>query len=738
MSELNGKSFSAVAAIDLRQLSFALIGSGPPRQIAAARITPGFFDILGASPLLGHIFSLETESNGTAIISYQLWKDHFHSDRAVLGKRIDLDGVSYTVVAVMPESFRFPIRYQDDDLEVWMPESLDPIARNADQRTIGLFLTLAKLPTGSNIAEQQGRLNSMYARYVAQSPDIARNRVISLYALDDELAGSHRTELLLLLGAVTVLLLIACTNVASLLFARGNSRAQEMAVRVALGAGRRVLLRQLFIENILLACCGAFCAVFVAIAGVHILSVYMQAQPGGYGFSHLLSVPSLGSAGFPITAFLFMAGILTITILLAGLSPALTLSRADGLEAMKGQFRTSSGRQAVRWRAVLLTGQISLSLVLAIAGVLLIRSFERLVTTNPGFEVEHRLTYQLTLPSAKYPSGMAQARFYQTLLEKTASLPGVQSAAVIGGLPLTTWLKQGQFLPDSLSVSRTVDMPSAQNRSVSANYFEVMGIPFLSGHSFGKGTEQNPPKEIVISESLAHQYWPHDSAVGHFIRFDLIQKSPTYTIVGVVGDVHQNTLDKSTGPEYYVSYWNDPDRSMGLVLRTKVDKTSMQRTVEAALHSIDPDQPFAHVASFNDPVQDVSRPLHTRFMLFSIISGIALLLVSVGIFGLISYLVAQRTREIGIRMALGAGRWRVVLAVLEDALKLVGLGICIGGVIALSLSWVLKGLLFEVSPWDWMSYATASVVVVVLAIAACIVPAYWASRIHPSIALRTE
>ena len=734
-------TFAAIAGIDLKQLSFALTGAGKPRQIAAAHVTRDLFHVFGVPPLLGQNFRLKNtgESVGTtAVISYRLWQEHFHSDPAVLGKSINLDGVTYTVVAVMPTSFHFPIRYQNEDLEAWMPESLDPMIKDPVLRNAGTLLTFAKVPTGISLIHAQQQLNVNHALLLRNDPDTNQNRRVGLYSLNGELGGAHRTELFLLLGAVAVLLLIACTNVANLLLARGTARRQEMALRVALGAGRMTLLRQMLSENILLACVGTLCALIVTKIGARILALYIQAQPGGTGFAHLLSAPALSVASFPKSAFLFMAGILTITILLAGFAPALALSNVDGMEALKSQGRASSGKQVTRLRTALLVGQISLSLVLAIGAILLVRSFDKFINIDPGFQIQHRLTYQLTLPTAKYPTGTVQARFSHNLLTKIEALPGVESAAIIGGLPLTTWMKLGQFLPDSLSVTRAGDLPVAQNRSVSANYFAVMDIPVLRGRAFMEGTEGNAPKEVVISQSLAKMYWPNTSPIGHHMKFDLDSASPSYTIVGVVGDVHQNTLDKNTGAEYYQSYSNDPDRSIGLVVRTPLGAASMQRPVERALHALDPDQPFAYVAPFSGLVEEASRPQRTSFMLFSLVSGIALLLTAVGIFGLISYLVSQRTREIGIRLTLGSGRDRVIWAVVKDAMEPVGLGICIGVVAALSLSGVMRNLLFGVSPFDHFSYVAAIALLIALALAACALPAYRAASTDPIQALRTE
>jgi hypothetical protein len=296
----------------------------------------------------------------------------------------------------------------------------------------------------------------------------------------------------------------------------------------------------------------------------------------------------------------------------------------------------------------------------------------------------------------------------------------------------------GKFLPDSLSVSRAADLPGAQTRSVSANYFSVMGIPFINGTTFREGSDQNSPPEVVVSESLARLYWPQTSPIGHTLKFDLDANSPAYTVVGVVGDVHQNTLDQNTGAEYYLSYWNGPDRSMGIIVKTQLDETVIGRELEGALHSVDPEQPFAHVASFDELVQEASRPQRTRFILLSLISGVALLLTAVGVFGLISYLVQQRTREIGIRLALGSGRGHIVFKALKDVMELVFLGIGAGIVIALVLSHFIEHLLFKVSAFNPLVYIEAVVLLVAVALAACAIPALRAAYIDPANALRIE
>lgn len=735
------KLFSAVAGIDLKQLSFALTGTGKPRQIAAAHVTHNFFNVLGVQPFLGQGFGAKaaTESSeATAIISHRLWEEDFHSDPNVLGKSIDLDGVGYTVVAVMPANFRFPIRYQDEDLEAWMPESLDPMLRIPMLRNAGTMLAFARIPSGVDLVQEQQRVNAAYARLLEQHPEMNQDRVVRLYPLNDELAGAHRTELYLLLAAVAVLLLVACTNVANLLFARGVARRQELAVRVALGAERMTLVRQLLTENILLACLGTLLSLVIAKIGARMLARYIQAQPGGTGFAHLLSAPSLANNGFSGAAFLFVAGVLTLTVVLAGLAPALMLSRADGMELVNGQGRASASKQVMRMRAILLIGQISFSMVLAVGAMLLVQSFRNFIAINPGFVVQHRLTYQLTLPTAKYPSDAVQARFFHDLMARVQALPGVELAAIIGGLPLTTWMKLGPFLPDSISVSRPADMPIAQNRSVSENYFSVMEIPVLKGRTLREGAAGNSPKELVISQSLAKLYWPNASPIGHHIKFGLDPSSPTYTIVGVVGDVHQSSLDKNTGAEYYQSYWNDPDRSMGLVVKTTLAPMIMDREVQGALHSLDPEQPFAHVASFDNLVYEASQPQRIQFTLLGMISAVALLLTAIGIFGLISYLVTQRTREIGIRLALGSGRRRVISTVLKDAAKLIAVGMGAGIVIALGLSHLIRHLLFQVSAFNPAAYVGAGALVIVFALMACILPASRAARIDPVAALRME
>jgi predicted permease len=735
------KIFTAVAGIDLKQLSYALTGAGKPRQIAAVHVTPGFFQILGVPPLFGQSLASVAAGEGndtTAVVSYHLWTEYFRADPTVIGKPLDLDGHSYTIVAVMPASFSFPIRYQDEDIEAWMPESLDPLLSSPVMRHFGALLTFARMPPGVSLVREQEQLNSIQSQLRAQYPAMNQAREVGLYSLNTELAGPHRTELFLLMGAVTILFLITCSNIGNLLIARGHARSQELAVRVALGAGRAALIGQLLTENVLLACLGALGSIVVAAIGARALSEYVRRQPGGVGFAHLLSAPALSGHGVSIEAFLVMAGVLVITVLLAAAAPAVALSAIDGLAAVGNQGRTTIGKRTHRMRTVSIVSQVSLSLFLAVGAMLLVQSFERFSKINPGFQVEHRLMYQLTLPLATYPSGPRQARFFDTFERKVSALPGVESAALIGGPPLTSWMKMGKYLPDSLSVSRAADLPIAQTRSVSANYFAVMGIPFLSGATFREGSEDNSPAEVVVSKSLATQYWPGSSAIGHTLKFDLDTDSPAYTIVGVVGDVHQNTLDQNTGAEYYVSYWNNPDRSMGLIVRTPLNETAINKEIEASLHSIDPDQPFAHVASFDELVQEASRPQRTRFILMSLISGAALLLTSVGVFGLISYLVQQRTKEIGIRIALGAGRSHIIFKTLKDVMLLVLLGIGIGIAIALALSRFIEHLLFKVSAFNPVIYLEAVMLLIAIALAACAIPALRAACIDPATALRIE
>jgi predicted permease len=738
------KIFSAIAGIDLKQLSYALTGAGKPRQVAAVHVSPDFFQILGVQPLLGQGFQSATAgvtagegSDSTAIISYHLWTEHFRSDPAVIGKPLDLDGQSYTIVGVMPAGFSFPIRYQDEDIEAWMPESLDPMLGSPVMRHFGTLLTFAKMPPGVTLSSEQHQLNAIETQLRSQFPAMNQVREVGLYALSGELAGPHRTELLLLMGAVIILFLITCSNVANLLIARGHARSQELAVRVALGAGRAALMRQLITENVLLACLGALGSIIVATLGARALSEYVRRQPGGAGFAHLLSAPALNGHGVSIGAFLVMAGVLAVTFLLAAAAPAIALSAADGLAAMGGQGRTTIGKRTHRMRTVSIVSQVSLSLFLAVGAILLVQSFERFIRIDPGFQVEHRLTYQLTLPQATYPRAR-QARFFNDFGAKVRALPGVESSALIGGLPLTSWMKMGKFLPDSMSVTRAADLPAAQTRSVSANYFSVMGIPFVGGTTFREGSEESSPAEVVISQSLARQYWPQTSAIGRTLKFDLDADSPAYTVVGVVDDVHQNTLDQNTGAEYYLSYWNGPDRSMGLIVKTPLDKTVMDREIETSLHSIDPDLPFAHVASFDELVREASRSQRTRFILLSLISGAALLLTAVGVFGLISYLVQQRTREIGIRLALGSGRGRIMFKILKDVMLLVFLGIGTGIVIALVLARFIEHLLFNVSALNPVIYLEAVILLIAVALTACAIPALRAARIEPAIALRIE
>lgn len=735
----HSKVFTAAAGIDLKQLSYALTGAGKPRQIAAVSVTPGFFQILGVSPMLGEGFKADATGKGNnAIISHHLWSEYFGGDAGIIGKTLNLDGRSYTITGVMPADFSFPIRYQDENIEAWMLESMDPLLNNPVFRHAGTMLAFARMPNGTSLFAEQQQLNSIHDQLRAQFPAMSQSRQVGIYPLSDELAGPHRTELLLLMGAVSILFLITCANVGNLLIARGNARSQELAMRVALGAGRAALVRQLLTENVLLAILGALGSVAVGVIGARALADYVRRQPGGAGFAHLLSPPSLTGHGVSVATILVMGAVLVVTVLLVAAAPAMILSAIRGSGAIGSQGRSTTGKRSNTMRMISIVAQVSLSLFLAVGAMLLVQSFERFMRIDPGFQVEHRITYQLTLPVAAYPSAARQAQFFSNFSQKATSLPGVEAAALIGGPPLTSWVKMGRYLPDNLAVSRAADMPTAQTRSVSENYFAVMGIPILDGRTLREGSEENSPPEVVISKSMAAQYWPHDSPVGHTLKLDLGADSPPYTIVGVAGDVHQNTLEQNTGAEFYFSYRSKPDRSMGLIVKTQLESSGMGREIEGALHSVDPEQPFAHVASFDEMVHEATRPQRTRFILLSLVSGAALLLTAVGVFGLISYLVQQRTREIGIRLALGSGRGRIVVKTLKDVMLLVFAGIGAGIVIALALAHFIEHLLFQVSAFNPVVYLEAIAVLVVIALVACAVPAIRASRIDPAITLRTE
>ena len=730
--------FSDVVSVDLRQFSFALTGVGKPEQIGAARVSPGIFGLLGAQAALGRTFTKNdppAELGTRAVISDYLWKRRFNSDISIVGKPITLDGTTYTILGVMPAGFRFPIRYQNEDVEIWMSE---PPINAHSMRGIGLMFVLARLTPGVTVGEAQQRLEVVNTQLAEAYPDTHRNRIIALEPLAQELAAPHRTELLLLIAAAGILLLIACTNVASLMLVRGSVNAKETALRLALGASRRDLIVQFLAESGTLAVLGT--ALGLALAGVatRLLVVVLHAQRGGSGVTNLLSAPALTLANFSPLVFVFTAAVLVAAVFLVGLAPAFGLSASKALSSLRESGRVSPGVSTVRLRSAFLVGQVALSLVLAIGAGLLVRSFSSLMQVNPGFRVGNLITYQFTLPVARYPEEAQRARFYRNVMDRIRPLPGVEGVAAIGGLPLTNWIVISPFVPEGLNIVSPADAPSGNYRAVSPDYFSTMGIPLVSGNTFSGRDDSNAPKEIVINQALARHYFPNRDPIGQRMMVGTDSSSPWYTIIGIVGDVHQSGLDQDSGAEFYLSYLESPARSMGLAVRTSRDPADMLPGVMGAVQAVDPDQPVAHVATMSELVRDAARPQRARLMLLGTVAAVALLIAAVGLFALTSYLVSQRSSEIGIRLALGAARNRIFWVVVGQGFRLTSIGVLLGLVLALVLLRSMATLLFGVSAFDLPAFSAAVVLLLLVALIACALPALRAARSDPMKALRNE
>jgi putative ABC transport system permease protein len=730
--------FSAVVSIDLRQFSFAMTGEGKPEQIGAARVSPGIFTLIGVDAALGRVFTSndpEAERGTTAVISDHLWKERYGADPRIAGKPITLDGTTYTIVGVMPSNFRFPIRYQNEDVEAWMSEA--PLTA-PNLRGIGLMFVLARVKPGATMAAASQELDSFNAQLTTTFPDTHRNRIISLVPLTSELAGAHKTELLLLLAAVGIVLLIACTNVANLMLVRGSVNAKETALRVALGASRKDIILQFFSESATLAVLGCAAGFGFAFAGTRLLVTVLQVQRGGAGVTNLLSAPALTILNFNGLAFLVAAGVLVLTVFLVGMAPALGLSGVNSMSSLQETKRVSTGVSTVKLRSAFLVGQVALSLVLAVGAGLFARSLSNLLNVSPGFRVEHLLTYQFTLPAAKYPNDAVRARFYHKLLDQIQTLPGVESVAAIGGLPLTNWIVMNSFVPEGVSISSPADAPIGNYRAVSPDYFATMGIRILSGQTFSGRDDANAPKETIVNEALARRYWPNTDPVGRHMKVGTDPASPWYTITGVVGNVHQSALDQDSGAEFYVSYLESPARSMGIAVRTQVDPVTMLPEIQNTVRSVDPDQPIAHIATMTELVQDAARPQRARFVLLGTVTALALLIAAVGLFALVSYLVSQRSNELGVRMALGAPRTRIFWLVVGQGLRFTLIGVGIGAVLAVAFARSMAALLFGISVFDPAAFAAAVALLLFTAVVACALPALHAARLDPMHALRHE
>ena len=709
-------------------------GEDAPLRAVSAVATADLFETLGVPAHLGRPFSAAEDLPGgenVATLSYELWQSAFGGDAGIVGRSIIVNGNDTRVTGVMPPGFDVA----DARVEIWLPVQLDPA--NRQNRGSHFLDVVARLAPNTTLEQARAEMAVLVAGWEEANPDThvpnPEGHPIFLTGLQDDLVGGTRPALVLLLGAVGFVLLIACANVANLLLARAESRQKEIAVRAALGAGRGRLIRQFLTEGVVLSLIGGALGLLVGYAGVRLL---LATNPRG--------IPRALEIGLDGNVLLFTLLVSIVTGLIFGLAPALHLTRRTVTQSLRdGTGRTTAGGARQRVRRLLVVSEVALAVILVVGSTLMLRSFSALQDVDPGFDPDGLLSFQLFLPSASYPEPVAQAAFLERLLDRLSSLPGVQSASAMSGLPPRRDVNANDTEFEGLA--QTQDGPAHNTdywQFVTRDYLETMDIPLRDGRLFTYADEGGAPV-VLINERLAEVFYPDVNPIGRRLR-PPGDDVPWLTIVGVVKDVKQGGLEEATGTEIYFLYpqvaraVGFAPRTMNIVVRTSGDPDQLANTVRAEVRALDPQLPVANMASMNEVLYEaVARP---RFitLLLAVFAGVALALAAIGTYGVMAYSVAQRRQEIGIRMALGAQGTTVLGMVLGQGVVVAALGIGIGIAGAFALTRLMSALLFNVSATDPLAFMTAPLLLALVALTACYIPARRATRVDPAVVLKSD
>ena len=722
-----------------RDRAFALTGERGASSLHGLKSSAEFFDVLGIKPAIGHTFSREDEQAGGGpggfkiILTDDFWRQFFGGDPNVLGRTIEFDRRLYTVIGVMPPRFQYPISSDPVSFYVTIAEdasTADGTKPPTEERGMHSLDTIARLKTNITIEQAQADLSTVAANLEKQYPNTNSYFGVRFKPLREELIGDVRTALYVLFGAVVCVLLIANANVANLLLARASVRGREIAVRAAVGASRGRIIRQLLTESVLLGGLGGLCGLVVAQWGTEAL---IKTIPQ--------NIPRIGDIQLDGIVLGFTLLVSLATGIVFGLVPALQASRVDLNTALKSGTRTGSGEHKARLRNGLVVGEIALALVLLICAALLIQTFARLGHVQPGFRSDRLLTASIQLPRASYPKNENLIAFYTRFLERVRTLPGVESASAIIPLPLsgsnmvTDFDVEDHPLPEGQRAGSLV-------RMIGTDYFKTMGIPLKQGRVFNETEQLNSPPVVIVNQRFAEKFFPGQNVIGKRIQPGFSaddNPEKIREIIGVVGNVKHSSLKNEDSPEIYLPRTQIPTSFMSIVVRTSVsDPSNITATMRAELAAIDASVPLNSVRVFDEYLaRSLARPRFNALLL-SIFAGSALLLTAIGIYGVLAYSVAQRTNEIGIRIALGAAHFNIFKLVIGQAMTIVAISVTVGLVGAFAATRLLSSLLFGVSAWDPATFSAIVLLISLVAFLAAWLPARRAANVDPIVALRTE
>ncbi|HEY0098110.1 MAG TPA: ABC transporter permease [Pyrinomonadaceae bacterium] len=726
-------SFQEMAAF--YDAAFNLTGEGNPEEIPAQVTSGNLLTMLGTQPALGQVYTKDEAEPGrddVVVISHGLWQRRFGGAGDIIGKKISLNGQNVTVIGVMPQGFKWFMKEGSRTgkaAEIWTPTNFASVLNGATKGR-GRFITVAgRLKPGVTREQAQAEMSTIASRLEQQHAQFNTNMGIHVVPVREQLAGEIKIALYVLLGAVGFVLLIACANVANLMLARAASRQSEFSIRTALGAGRWRMVRQLLTESVLLSVLGGALGLLIALWGVDAL---VALSP-----PNMLGTEKIGLS-LPVLLFTFLISLITGVVF--GLVPALEVTRLNLNETLKETGKSNmSSRRTRRLSSGFVVAQVALALVLLIGSTLMIKSFLRLQAVDPGFKTDNLLTLRVTVPAAKYPEDNQIVAFHRQALERLKSLPDVRSVGAVSALPFGGNLgARTSFSIEGRPVPRPGEELSTDVRVTDENYFQTIGIPVLSGRGFTEQEAKEDRRTIIINETMARQHFPGQNPLGQYLRVQMMPDPQPMEIVGVVADAKYKTLE---APPHPMVYWTHPQLTyseMTLIVRTNGDPMNLAAAVRREIQAIDKDQPVADVRTMQSWIDELTARSRFGTLLLTIFAALALVLASIGIYGVMSYSVTQRTHELGIRIALGAKTLDVLKLILGRGLVLTLIGIALGLAASIVLTRFMSSLLFGISATDPITFGGLSLLLTAVALLACYVPTRRAMRVDPMVALRNE